>query len=61
MLVGEVGIEPTMYLTCLIYSQMSSPARHTRRNVFCFNLWLADKMGLRLVVEVGVEPTTFNF
>ena len=29
LLVGKVGIEPTVYLTCLIYSQRSSPTRLT--------------------------------
>ena len=28
-LVGEVGVEPTMYLTCTIYSRVSSPTRRT--------------------------------
>ena len=28
-MVGEVGIEPTMFLMCLIYSQVSSPTGHT--------------------------------
>ena len=29
VLVGRVGIEPTVFLMCLIYSQVSSPSRHT--------------------------------
>lgn len=28
-LVGRVGIEPTVYQSCLIYSQVPSPAKHT--------------------------------
>ena len=28
-LVGRVGIEPTMFPVCLIYSQVPSPTRHT--------------------------------
>ena len=33
MLVGQVGIEPTVFLKCLIYSQVSSPSRHTDPNL----------------------------
>ena len=28
-MVGRVGVEPTMFLTWLIYSQLSSPTGHT--------------------------------
>ena len=28
-LVGREGVEPPMFLVCLIYSQVSSPTRHT--------------------------------
>ena len=28
-MVGEVGLEPTMYQSCLIYSQVRSPLRYS--------------------------------
>ena len=28
-MVGRVGVEPTVYQSCLIYSQVPSPAKHT--------------------------------
>lgn len=32
MVVGRVGIEPTVFLMCLIYSQVRSPSTHTCPN-----------------------------
>ena len=42
-MVGREGVEPPLFLMCLIYSQVSSPTRHTFPNI--------------MAEDVGIEPT----
>ena len=37
-MVGGVGVEPTMFLMCRIYSPMQSPTMHIRRNITIYRL-----------------------
>lgn len=58
-MVGRVGIEPTMFLMCLIYSQVRSPATHIYRYKVRLGPRLPAHRGL--LTHYGVPPVAATY
>lgn len=58
-MVGRVGIEPTVFLMCWIYSPMHSPAMHTYRYEVRLGPRLPAHCGL--LTHYGVPPVAATY